>query len=156
MLIFAGSSVVGLTAVYTKGNYNMYTNTKSASKELYQTIVDFDNGRNLPIISESVWLYYDLAAYTSEEHPILFINEKVDYRYGSLEPLRQSYFGRIDDLDKWLEKHDSFWYVGSAPENTEDNSFLEFPRDGWRVTEIMNEQFNEHSDTYQILKLERE
>jgi len=155
MIILSASSIVGLASVYAKGNYNIYTNIKSASKDLYDAVIGLDGGQNLPIVSNSAWLYYDLAAYTSEEHPVLFINEQTEYKYGSMEPLRQSYFGRIDDLDKWLGEHDSFWYVGSAPEDSA-NSILEFPRDGWRATEIISKQFNEHSDEYQILKLERE
>ena len=155
MTVLIGGSVVGLYAVYAKGNYNMSTDTKSASKDLFDTVLEMDNGKNLPIISNSEWLYYDMAAYTSEEHPVLFIDELVDYRYGSLEPLKQSYFGKIEHLDEWLEKHDSFWYVGSAPEEPHVN-FIEFPRDGWRVAEVSNAKFNEHSDTYQILKLERD
>lgn len=153
--VLVGSSAIGIATVYAKGNYNMYTDTKSASKELFNAVVEMDNGNNLPIISNSEWLYYDLAAYTSEEHPILFIDELVDYRYGSLEPLKQSYFGRIKDLDEWLNIHESFWYVGSAPEDMYYN-YLKFPRDGWRVTEMSNMKFNDHSDTYQILKLERD
>ena len=153
--VLVGSSAIGIATVYAKGNYNMYTDTKSASKELFNAVVEMDNGNNLPIISNSEWLYYDLAAYTSEEHPILFIDELVDYRYGSLEPLKQSYFGKIKNLDEWLNTHESFWFVGSAPENMY-SEYLEFPRDGWRVTEMSNMKFNDHSDTYQILKLERD
>ena len=155
MIALVGSSIIGLSAVYAKGNYNMYTDTKSASKELYNFIINMDNGDNLPIISNSEWLYYDMAAYTSEEHPILFIDELVDYRYGSLEPLKRSYFGRIKNLDEWLNIHEGFWFVGSAPENPYEQ-YLEFPRAGWKVTEVSNMKFNDHSDTYQILKLERD
>ena len=155
MAVLVGSSAVGIATVYAKGNYNMYTDTKSASKELFNTVVEMDNGNNLPIISNSEWLYYDMVAYTTEEHPILFIDELVDYRYGSLEPLKQSYFGKIKNLDEWLNIHESFWYVGSAPEDMYYN-YLKFPREGWKVTEVSNMKFNDHSDTYQILKLERD
>jgi len=155
MAVLVGGSAVGIATVYAKGNYNMYTDTKSASKELFNTVVEMDNGNNLPIISNSEWLYYDMVAYTTEEHPILFIDELVDYRYGSLEPLKQSYFGKIKNLDEWLNIHESFWYVGSAPEDMYYN-YLKFPREGWKVTEVSNMKFNDHSDTYQILKLERD
>ena len=153
MIILGASSIVGVATVYAKGNYNMYTNVKSASKDLYNAIIDLDNERKLPIISNSAWLYYDLAAYTSEEHPILFINEQTNYKYGSMEPLKQSYFGRIDNLDKWLEKNDTFWYVGAAPKEDSDEDYLVFPREGWRVAEVSTMKFNEYSDEYQILKI---
>jgi hypothetical protein len=156
MAILVSSSIVGIATVYAKGNYNIYTNTKSASKDLYNAIIDLDNGEGLPTIVNSAWLYYDLSAYTSEENPILFINEQTDYRYGSMEPLKQSYFGRIDNLDKWLEEHDSFWYVGTAPEEGSKEPYLVFPRDGWRVAEVSSMKFNNYSDEYQILKITRD
>ena len=156
MAILVSSSIVGIATVYAKGNYNIYTDTKSASKDLYNAIIDLDNGEGLPTIVNSAWLYYDLSAYTSEENPILFINEQTDYRYGSMEPLKQSYFGRIDNLDKWLEEHESFWYVGAAPEEGSEEPYLVFPRDGWRVAEVSSMKFNNYSDEYQILKITRD
>ena len=154
-LLLVGSSAIGVATVYQKGNYNMDTGMKTVSKNIFNSVVGLDAGKNLPIISNSAWLYYDLVAYTSEEHPVLFINEKTSYKYGSMKPLEKSYFGRIDDLDGWLAKHDSFWYVGKAP-TKEGQDYIKFPREGWRVAEVMNQQYDEHSYTYQILKLERE
>lgn len=155
LALMACSSAIGLATVYAKGNYNMDTGSKSTSKNVYELILGLDAGANLPIVSNSTWLYYDLAAYTSAEHPVLFINEKASYEYGSTLPLKESYFGRIDDLDGWLAEHDSFWYVGKAPTKA-GQTYIKFPREGWRVAEVVNQQFDEHSDVYQILKLERE
>ena len=81
-----------------------------------------------------------------------FIDEKTDYLYGSLKPLEQSYFGKIDDLDKFLSDRDAVWYVGNEPE--EGN--LDFPREGWHVVTSASMQFDERSNRFQILKLERE
>lgn len=154
-LLIMVSSIIGIASVYRKGNYNMDTGMKTVSKDVYESVISLDSGENLPIVSNSAWLYYDLAAYTSEEHPVLFINEKTSYKYGSTLPLKNSYFGRIDDLDGWLTKHNSFWYVGKAP-TKEGQDYIKFPRSGWRVVQVMTQKFDEHSDTYQILKLERE
>ena len=83
----------------------------------------------------------------------MFIDEITEYEYGSQIPLQQSYFGKISDLDKFLESHDAVWFVGIQPEDRED---LEFPREGWRVSMRSNLQFDDRSDAYQILKLEKE
>jgi len=150
--VLIATSVCGLRSVYMYGNYNFVTCNKSTAKELYESIVALDGGENLSIISADPWLYYDLAAYTSYHHDVNFIDEKTDYLYGSLKPLEQSYFGKIDDLDKFLSDRDAVWYVGNEPE--EGN--LDFPREGWHVVTSASMQFDERSNRFQILKLERE
>ena len=147
------TTIFGLKSVYEHGNYNFVTWQKSTSKDLYDNLIVLDAMEGSPIISNSPWLYYDLSAYTSEENPILFIDEITDYEYGSLIPLRDSYFGKISDLDNYLKQHKTVWYVGVEPE---DGAELEFPRDGWRVTTRSDLQFDDRSDRYQILKLEKE
>ena len=155
MLILGASSIVGVGTVYAKGNYNVYDDTKPTGKDLYNLIVEYDNDRNLPIVVNSLQLYYSLVAYTSEERPILFINEQANFDLGSMKPLKESYFGRINNLDTWLENHGEFWFVGEAPEDPY-TQFIEFPREGWHATELLNQQFDIKSPTYQILKLEKE
>ena len=152
-IIMLGTTICGLVSVYSYGNYNFVTYKKSTSKDLLDNVITLDNYENLPIISQDSWLYYDLSAYTSAEHPVLFIDEITEYEYGSQIPLQQSYFGKISDLDKFLESHDAIWFVGIQPEDRED---LEFPREGWRVSMRSNLQFDDRSDAYQILKLEKE
>ena len=134
------------------GNYNFVTCNKATAKELYESIVALDGGENLSIISADPWLYYDLAAYTSYHHDVNFIDETTDYLYGSLKPLEQSYFGKIDDLDKFLADREAIWYVGTEPEE----GYLEFPRENWRVVTSASMQFDDRGNRYQILKLERE
>lgn len=150
--LFIGTSVCGLASVYHFGNYNFITVTKSTSKELFDSIVELDAGENLSIISNDPWLYYDLATYTSYHHDVNFIDEQTEYPYGSLKPLKESYFGKINDLDAFLADREAVWYVGSAPEEGQ----LEFPREGWYATTEATMQFDERGYTYQILKLERE
>ena len=85
-------------------------------------------------------------------HDVNFIDETTDYLYGSLKPLEQSYFGKIDDLDKFLADREAIWYVGTEPEE----GYLEFPRENWRVVTSASMQFDDRGNRYQILKLERE
>jgi hypothetical protein len=73
---------------------------------------------------------------------------------GSLYPLRDSYTNRIDDLDAFIAKRDSFWYITSIDENGELETT--FPRDDWRIEEYTMSKFNDFSDTYAIVKMVKE
>lgn len=150
--VLIATSICGLRSVYAYGNYNFVTCNKATAKELYENIVALDGGENLSIISADPWLYYDLAAYTSYHHDVNFIDETTDYLYGSLKPLEQSYFGKIDDLDQFLGDREAIWYVGVEPEE----GYLEFPREDWHVVTSASMQFDDRGNRYQILKLERE
>ena len=150
--LFVSCSICGLKSVYDYGNYNFVTDVKPTAKEAFDNLVALDNGENLSIISEDPWLYYDLAVYTSDQHNVYFIDEQTSYEYGSLLPLKESYFGKINDLDKFLEKRDAVWYIGKYSKDQP----LAFPREGWRVTTEASWRFDERGDRYEILKLERD
>jgi hypothetical protein len=96
-----------------------------------------------------------MAFYSTKEHPVYFMNETTDYKYGSLYPLRDSYTGRIDNLDSFINKRDSFWYITTINEKTNEPAG-KFPRDGWAVEEYSATKFNNHSDTYAIVKMVKE
>lgn len=150
--IFIGCSICGLSSVYAYGNSDFDATSRPTAKDMFENLIALDNGENLPIISSDDWLYYDLAAYSDDDHNVYFLNEQTEYSYGSLYPLRDSYFGRIDNLDAFLEDRDAIWYVGKYSEDEE----LTFPRDGWRATTEATWRFADNGDRYQILKLERE
>lgn len=154
-IVLFSTSICGVASVYSTGNYNFSTSTKSASKELYETIVALDNNENLAIICASEWLYYDMSFYTTVEHSVYFMNETTEYKYGSLYPLRDSAIGRIDDLDKFIGKRDAFWYITTISEKTKKPA-SEFPREGWEIREYSTTKFNDHSDTYAIVKMVKE
>ena len=153
--ILVGTSIFGIISVYAKGNYNFSTGIKSSSKELYETIVALDGNANRAIICESEWLYYDLSFYTTKEHSVYFMNETTDYKYGSLYPLRDTYFGRIDDLDQFVGKRDSFWYVTTIDEKTKKPA-AEFPRKDWQIAEYSTVKLNDYDSTYAIVKMVKE
>ena len=155
-LLLVTSSICGIVSVYAKGNFNFDNNSKSTTGDLYSSIVALDGDENLPIIATSSELepYFDLSFYSTKSHPVYFIDEVTDYKYGSFEPMRASNFadfGKINDLDDFLSKHDSFWYVG---EKTGDND-IKFPRDGYTIVETSNLNFAEHSSTYQVIKYQK-
>lgn len=143
--------IVGMTSVYRKGNYNFETGKKSTISEVFDNIIALDRLENLSIIAASADIYYELSAYGSYHHDVNFIADSVDYN-APIEPLNASYFGRISNIDKFLENRDAIWYVGIAP----DEGHLEFPRANWRISTYANVQFDDDGYCYQILKLEKE
>ena len=150
-IIVIAMPIIGITSVYKKGNYDFETGKKSTIAEAFDNIVALDRLENLSIIAASADIYYELSAYGSYHHDVNFIADSTNYN-APVEPLNASYFGRISNLDKYLENRDAIWYVGVAP----DEGHLEFPRANWRISTYANVQFDDDSYCYQILKLEKE
>lgn len=150
-ILFIAMPIVGVSSVYRKGNYDFETGKKSTIAEAFNNIIALDRYENNSIIAASADIYYELSAYGSYHHDVHFTVDSVEYN-APVEPLNASYFGRIANLDAFLENRDAIWYVGIAPEQ----GHLEFPRDDWRISTYANVQFDDDSYCYQILKLERE
>lgn len=147
---FALASVIGIVNVYTLGNYNKVTNGRSDAKALFEGVaLNSDLGE--PIISQTEWLYYDLSFYGNDDHPVYFVDELVEYEWGSHEPLRRKDFGKIVDLDAFLEEHDKVWFVGNAPDEGE----IDFPRQEYKILQIMLLDVNENQPAYQAVEVTR-
>ena len=124
--------IIGISSVYTKGNYNFESGKKSTAAILFENVVTLDRGENLSIVTLSRNTYYELSAYESYHHDVHWLD-------------------RIN-LDKFLEKRDAIWLVDVSPES----GTFEFPRADWRISMIANMKFDNDGEPYQILKLERE
>lgn len=158
--LIAGMSAVvvatftcGSASVYTHEGYDLRLEQKHSADILYENIVEFDFNQYLPIVVKTPELYYELSAYTTERNPVTFIEADLVGDYGALKPLRQSYFGKIANREKFLSEHPAIWLVGYEPD---DSELLEFPADGWRMTTRSDLTFSDDGPTYQILKLEKE
>jgi len=148
--LFVGTLIIGIANVYTVGNYNFVTNSRSDAKALFDYVVaSSDEGE--PIISNSEWLYYDLAFYGTDKHPVFFAEELVTYKWGSHRPLERHSFGKITDLDVFLDEHAVVWFVGSLPKDGD----LEFPREGFSVLQKLTLDVNVNQPSYQALQLSR-
>lgn len=155
-LILVSTSVFGVASVYSTGNLNLSNGTKSTSRELYETIIALDNKQNLAIICGSEWTYYDMSFYSTKEHSVYFMNETTKYDMGSLYPLRDSAIGRIDNLDAFLARRDSVWFITMIKKGTDKEFAHEFPRDDWKMQEYSVVNLDENSDTYVIAKMVKE
>jgi 4-amino-4-deoxy-L-arabinose transferase-like glycosyltransferase len=152
--IIVTTSIAGIASVYSTGNFNFNTNIMPSAKDLYETIGVLDGGNHYPVISASEWLYYDLAFYTSTNNPVYFIDEMIDYKYGSLYPLRDAARGNIRDLDKFLSDRDTVWFV--VPLNDDGSFSSQFPRQSWQIAEYTNYKASEHAEPYAIVKMVKE
>jgi hypothetical protein len=149
-VLFVGASVTGIGNIYAVGNYNFVTNNRSDAKALFDYVV-INSEPGQPIVSNSEWLYYDLAFYGSKEHPVYFIDELVDYKWGSHRPLEWHDFGKIKDLDAFLDEHEVVWFVG----NQQKSGDLQFPREGLRTLQDLILDVNINHPSYQALQLSR-
>ena len=124
--------IIGVTSVYTKGNYDFESGKKPTAAVLFENVVTLDRNENLSIVTLSRDTYYELSAYESYHHDVHWLN-------------------RIN-LDEFLENRDAIWLTDVAPTSGTFN----FSYEGWRVSMIANMKFDDAGEPYQILKLERE
>ena len=141
---FVGVSLVGITNVYS------YNGVNSNAKALFNWIAE-NSEAGEAIIANTEWLYYDLAFYGTEEHPVYFIDELIEYQWGSHKPLEWHDYGKIMALNKFLEGREAVWFVGSLPKKGD----LEFPGEGFRITQRATLNVNREDAPYRALQLSR-
>lgn len=105
-------SIAGIANVYRYGNYNTFSGQKSQTKQLIAAIHDTPRTAGQPIIANAPWIYYEAAQYGDKSNGVYFVDKYVEYKFGSLEMLRQSDGGKITDLDAFLNQHPTVWYIG--------------------------------------------
>jgi hypothetical protein len=148
--LFIGASIFGISQVYIQGNFNKNTGGRSDAKALFVTVAALSSPGE-PIISNSEWLYYDLAFYGTPENPVFFIHELVTYEWGSHDPLRLHEYGKITDLDAFLENHKTVWFVGNLP----NKGSIKFPRDTWHPITEITLPVNINQADYQAIQFQR-
>ena len=75
-----------------------------------------------------------MVFYSSDEHPVYFLDERTENKQGTLLPLAEQDFGKIKNLDEFLEEHPKVIYVGQPKTG---NKELKFPREGYRQTSLL-------------------
>lgn len=111
ILAVAGMMIFGITNVYKYGNYNKNTNfhivTREAIKEIQAT-----GKPGEPIITTTPWIFYEAVPYSTDEHPVYFIDANTEYIYGSLDMLKENDMHKIKDIDAFGKQHPIIWYLG--------------------------------------------
>lgn len=72
-----------------------------------------------PIIAANAWLYYEAATYSTEAHPVMYLNESLTEDYGSLAMLKDDAHGKIMSLSDYTSTHRYVWYLKSADASVE-------------------------------------
>jgi hypothetical protein len=111
-VFIAGLMVIGISNVYYFGNYNKNTNTWNGTRLIIDAI-KAKSKDNQPIIAESVWVFYNATFYSTNSHPVFFI-DPVKYQYGSTDMLKYSDQHKIKNIKAFTQDNPIFWYVGSA------------------------------------------
>ncbi len=115
-ILAIGAMIFGMYNVTQLGNYNKTlhssNNTEQIIRALSQKAKDGE-----PIIADSPWLFYEAAFYSTVNHPVYFIDANTDYKYGSLNMLRQNEQNKIRDLNAFAKDHPTIWYLGRPGAN---------------------------------------
>lgn len=104
---------IGIANVWHFGNFAKMANPPASSnaRQIYQAIVE-KSGDNQPIIADSPWLFYEAVFYSTDKHPVYFLDEKTQYLYGSLDMLKYNNDHKIKDVTAFTKNNDIIWYVG--------------------------------------------
>lgn len=132
LVFMAGVMVIGILNVWHFGNYAKNSNPP-ASNNARQIVAEIvkNSGDNQPIIADSPWLFYEAVSYSTDKHPIYFIDANTEYIYGSLEMLKgnsdYTKKHKIQDMDSFTNNNSIVWYVG-LPRGADYNA----PYDDWK------------------------
>ena len=126
MSLVVVSMLFGIMNVYHYGNYNKNSSTKVMTREVVKAI-QAKAKPGEPIISATPWVFYEAVFYDTTSNPMYFINAQTDYRYGSLDMLKDSPQYQIKDLDAFSKAHPTVWYIGFSADKP-----LTAPDKNWR------------------------
>ena len=121
------SMLLGIMNVYHYGNYNKNSGTKVMTREVVRAI-QAQAKPGEPIIAATPWIFYEAIFYNSARNPIYFINAQTDYKYGSLDMLKDNAQFKIMDLKAFTKAHPKVWYIGFSadkPLSPPDSSWKE-------------------------------
>lgn len=131
VILVLGMMIYGVTNVYAYGNYNKNSQTHILTRELVEKVKEKSSAGE-PIIAASPWVFYEAIYYTSDENPVLFIDEQVEYIYGSLAMLKERDQHKIKDVSSLASDYETVWYIGFS--GTE----IEAPYDNWKKIQTVD------------------
>jgi len=125
IVAIVGMMIYGVTNVYLYGNFNKNSDTHILTHELVEAI-DAKAKPGEPIIANSPWVFYEAVFYSTNDHPVYFIDSQTQYIYGSLEMLKTNDMHKIKDLPAFTKEHPTVWYIGNSSQD------LAPPVSGWK------------------------
>ncbi len=112
----AGVLVVALFAIgiYNQAQIGNY-NKSSEQSNMTRQIVDAARSAspNVPIIANTVWLFYEAVVYDQSISKVYFVDENTRYEFGSLLMLKEDDTFKIKDIDTFTQTNKLFWVIGN-------------------------------------------
>ena len=103
--------VVGVGNVWYYGNYSKTSNASNNTREIFDNVAAKSEAGQ-PIIADSPWLFYEASFYSTEQHPVYFIDANTSYGFGSLDMLKYNDQSKIKDIKQFTNDHPTVWYMG--------------------------------------------
>jgi hypothetical protein len=148
-IVLITTTVFGLINLYSNGNLNFSTGAYPTARQLFENIEGLSVEEEAIVVSaKAPLLIYDLGFYSTDKHPVLFINDEMEYQWGSLLPLKETYFGRIDNFEKFKKENPSFWYVSESLDPKNDVP------EGLEIIEEAQLQLHDKGVRYTLWKLQ--
>lgn len=113
ILVISGMMIFGITNVYKYGNYNKNTNFHIVTRQVIHEIEQTGKAGE-PIIVTSPWTFYEAVPYSTQDHPIYFIDANTQYIYGSLDMLKNNDLHKIKDINAFAKNNPVIWYLGQT------------------------------------------
>ena len=110
MVFVIGSMLIGVTNVWRLGNYNKTMHTSNNTRQIVENVENIAD-KNQPIIANTPWIFYEAVFYSTDSHPVYFIDAK-EYKYGSLAMLKYNDQNKIKDVSAFTKANPVVWYIG--------------------------------------------
>jgi 4-amino-4-deoxy-L-arabinose transferase-like glycosyltransferase len=108
-VFISGLMIIGITNVWYYGNYNKNSHDSSGARQIVEAAVA-KSANNQPIIAATPYFFYEATFYSTDNHPIYFI-DPVKYQYGSTDMLEYNSQHKIKDVTAFTQKNPIFWYI---------------------------------------------
>jgi hypothetical protein len=118
--------VIGVANVWIMGNYNKNEHSSKQTRQIIEKASAIGTVGQ-PIIAETPWLYYEAAFYSTNNHPVYYI-DPIEYNFGSLAMLKNDDYGKIKDITAFTAEHPTLWYIAYSKSGD-----VKKPYDNWRV-----------------------
>ena len=124
-IFIAGLMVIGIVNVWQLGNYNKTTHTSAGARQtVYAAVAKASDGQ--PIIAATPWLFYEAVFYSTDNHPIYFI-DPTNYPFGSEAMIKDNDLHKIKDVGAFTKQNPVFWYI-----STSKSGKLDAPYSNWK------------------------
>jgi hypothetical protein len=109
-VVMAVLLLTGVGNVWNLGNWNKNSSDTNQTREIVQVAVSKSTGKQ-PIIAATPWLFYEAVFYSTDSHPVYFLNPS-SFKIGSLDMLKDSDAHKIKDIAEFSKNNPVVWFVG--------------------------------------------